>query len=125
MAGTVTVTETREDHFSVHKIDWSWLSASDGAADKASIHPFTGVIEHVEFIPGATTPTTAYDVTIVNPLGVDILNGNGADLSSAATVVKTRTGTNEMLSVSNEILTLNVSNAGDAKNGRVVLYIIG
>jgi len=126
MAGTVTVTETRDDPFGVHKIDWSWVSASDGAADKASVHAFTGLIEHVVFDPDAsgTQPTDAYDVTITVPSGVDILNGNGANLSNAATVVKTRNETANLLSVSNEIVTLNVTNAGDAKGGRVILYIV-
>ena len=126
MAGIVTVTETREDRFGVQKIDWSWVSASDGVVSQASTHAFTGLIEHVVFDPdaAATQPTDAYDITITVPSGVDILNGNGANLSNATTVVKTRNETANLLSVSNEIVTLNVSAAVDAKGGRVILYIV-
>lgn len=125
MAGTVTVAETRIKGQPVQKIDWDWLSTAAGAADLVTANVYNGILTHVVFIPdgGGTQPTDQYDVTVTNPDGVDVLNGNGANLSNAANVIKSRYETANLLAVANEPLTLNVTNAGNAKGGRVVLYI--
>lgn len=121
MAGTVTVNETT--HTSVKRIYWDWLSTAGGAADKVTVNAFDGLLERAVFIPdgGGTQPTDLYDVTITDPDGVDVLAGLGANLSNAATVVKTHA--DGLTAVSGQLLTLNVTNAGNAKGGIVILYL--
>ena len=121
MAGTVTVAETI--HTTVKKILWDWLSTAAGAADKATTLPYDGLLERAAFIPdgGGTQPTDLYDVTITDPDGLDVLNGLGANLSNAATVVKVHS--DGLTAVAGSVLTLNVTNAGNAKGGQVALYL--
>lgn len=121
MAGTVTVSETT--HTSVKRIYWDWLSTAGGAADLVTAAAYDGLLERAVFIPdgGGTQPTDLYDVTITDPDGVDVLAGLGANLSNAATVVKTHA--DGLTAVSGQLLTLNVTNAGNAKGGVVILYL--
>ena len=121
MAGTVTVTETT--YTSVKKIKWVWTSTSGGAADLVTTKAFDGLLERVAFIPdgGGTQPTDNYDITITDADGVDVLAGLGANLSNAATVVKTHA--NGLTAVAGSTLTLNVTNAGSAKGGIVIVYL--
>lgn len=120
-AQVVTLTETR--HTSVKRIMWDWLSTDAGAVVSATTYAYDGLLERVVFDPDAagTQPTNAYDVTITDPDGNDVLAGLGADLSNAATVVKTHA--NGLTAVSGQVLTLNVTNAGDAKGGIVIVYL--
>ena len=121
MAGTVTVTE--QIHTTVKRIYWDWLSTAGGAADLVTTLPYDGVLERAVFIPdgGGTQPTDLYDVTITDPDGVDVLAALGANLSNAATVVKKHS--DGLTAVAGQLLTLNVTNAGNAKGGVVILYL--
>lgn len=121
MAGTVTVTE--KTHTSVKQITWDWLSSAAGAADQATTNAFDGVLERAEFVPdaAATQPTDQYDVTVTDADGVDVLAGLGANLSNAGAVTKTHA--NGLAAVAGSKLTLNVTNAGNAKGGVVILYL--
>src|SRR5512139_1116304 len=112
-AQVVTLTETR--YTSVKRIMWDWLSTDAGAVVSATTYAYDGLLERVVFDPdaAATQPTNLYDVTITDPDGNDVLAGLGADLSNAATVVKVHS--DGLTAVSGQKLTLNVSNAGDAK----------
>lgn len=120
-AQVVTLTETR--HTSVKRIMWDWLSTDAGAVISATTYAYDGLLERVVFVPdaAATQPTNAYDVTITDPDGNDVLAGLGADLSNAATVVKVHS--NGLTAVSGQVLTLNVTNAGNAKGGVVIVYL--
>ncbi len=120
MAGTVTVAETT--HTTVKKIYWDWLSTAGGAADLITTLPYDGLIERAVFIPdgGGTQPTDQYDVTVTDSDGVDVLAGLGANLTNAATVSKTHA---DGLTAAVGKLTLNVTNAGNAKGGLVILYL--
>lgn len=121
MAGTVTVSETT--HTTVRRIYWDWLSTAGGAADLVTTVAYDGLLERAVFIPdgGATQPDPNYDVTITDPDGVDVLAGLGANLDNAATVVKTHA--DGLTAVSGQLLTLNVSGAGAANGGTVILYL--
>ena len=120
-AQIVTLSETT--HTSVKRIMWDWLSATGGAVTSATLKAYDGLLERVVFDPdaAATQPTAAYDVTITDPDGNDVLAGLGADLSNSATVVKTHA--NGLTAVSGQLLTLNVTNAGDEKGGLVIVYL--
>ena len=121
MAGTVTVAETR--HTSVKQIIWDWLSAAGGNADQATTYTYDGALISVTFEPdsGGTQPTDNYDITITDANSVDVLAGNGANLSNAASVLKTTA--DGLGAVVASALTLNVTNAGNAKGGKVYLTL--
>jgi hypothetical protein len=120
-AQVVTLTETT--HTSVKRIHWDWLSTDTGAVVSASTVAYDGLLERVVFDPDAagTQPTDQYDVTITDPDGNDVLAGLGANLTNASTVVKTHA--DGLTAVGGQILTLNVTNAGNAKGGLVIVYL--
>lgn len=107
---------------SVQKVAWAWTSSAGGAATEATSVDLHGDILGVAFIPGTSgeQPTDNYDVTITDSDGHDVLLGQGANLSNAAAVYKART---VVAGVASSILTLNVTNAGSAKTGAVILWI--
>lgn len=119
MAGTVTVVESSLGN--VHKIKWTWTSAAGGAADLVTVGNYAGRVLSLVTDPGAAAPTDNYDVTVTDPDGYDVLQGAGANRDTATT--ETAVPTAE--SVAFGTLTLNVSNAGDAKEGTATLYIQG
>lgn len=121
MAGTVTVKE--QTFSSVRKITFTWTSSAAGAADGATTLPFDGDLLAVYQIPdgGGTQPTNLYDVTVTDGDGIDVLNALGANLSNAVNTLK-RTS-DGLLPVAASILTLAVTNAGNAKGGKTILYI--
>lgn len=128
MAGTVTTTQLGSG---VVRYAIAWTSNSSGAAS-GTTDLISGTICKVEFIPGSggSQPTNAYDATLTDAGGVDILAGQGADLSNSAasSVVpgvpfKDGTTTTTSPCVIADQLTLSVTNAGDTKSGQVVLYV--
>jgi len=124
MAGTVTRTEETHLSLSVKKIKFDWLSSAGGAADDATTRKFTGVLERAVFVPdsGGTQPTNLYDVVVNDDDGNDVLMGQGANLSNAATVQALAS----VLGVFTQSkLTLAVTNGGAAKGGIVYLYFRG
>ncbi len=123
-AQEVTLTETT--HTSVKRVYWDWLCTDAGVVLSATTKTYDGLLERAVFIPdnpggGGTQPTNAYDITITDADGVDVLAGLGADTTNNATVVKTHA--NGLTAVAGSILTLNVSNAGNAKGGITILYL--
>lgn len=122
-AQVVTITEL--PYKEIKKITWDWLCTDGGAVvGSATSNYYSGILSRVEFIPdgGATAPTAAYDVTLKNDDGVDLLSGLGADRSATATETKNHTDGLGILVKSK--LTLAVTNAGNAKGGIVIAYVI-
>lgn len=122
MAGTVTVTELKQIN-GISKVQWDWLSDASGDADLATTGYYTGRVVWAAFDPdsGGTQPTNLYDVTVTDGDGYDVLNGGGANLSNAANVYKAIE--DKLGSVHYSLLTLTVSNAGNADGGIVTLLI--
>jgi hypothetical protein len=119
MAGTVTVTEER--YGSLKKIAFAWTSSAGGAADGSTSGAYNGVVERLVTVPsGSAAPTDDYDLTIVDEDGVDVLMGAGANRDAANTeqVLASSLGV-----VANDTLTVHVTNAGNAKQGTVYLYL--
>lgn len=119
----VTFTETTQGHL-VKKVKAVWVSDSDGAATGATTYTYDGLLYNFMSIPdgGGTAPTAAYDITLTDPNGVDLLQGAGADRSATAReYVNTSDG---LGTVSEEKLTLTIANAGEAKGGTVYFAII-
>lgn len=140
MAGTVTIEKqshgnTDFNRQPVTKWTFAWESDASGDADlntqEAKLGFVSGTIERVVFIPdGTDAPTTLYDVKINDEDGLDVLGGQGADLSATVAnqvqpgIPLTDGTTTSVAPVTvNNILDLVVSNAGNAKKGTVVLYL--
>jgi hypothetical protein len=119
--GTVTVAETLWD--TVKKVMFTWTSSSLGAADKQSTTPVTGGVLRVVQVPngGGTQPTDQYDVTVLDDDGTDVLTALGANISNAAVSVKT--DKDGLGAVQGSKLYLHVTNAGNAKGGKTIVYL--
>ena len=123
MAGTVTIDEANAKDWPISKITFTWLSSDGGAADGVTTFAYTGKLVRVVQIPDAagTQPTDQYDMTILDTDSADVLAGLGANISNAAI---TQTVTPVTLGcVVESKLTLGVTNAGDAKGGKTIVYI--
>ena len=122
------------------RIAFAWQSDASGNATVTSTAGTNGVrtgkvvgtIYKVGFHPGGgdVAPSANYDVKLLDEYGGDVLAGLGADLSNTSSQYKTpmvpaTDGTTEQLAPTmlSNVLTLNVSNAGNAKSGFVVLYL--
>lgn len=110
----------------VSTVTCEWTSNSSGTfTDSFKIR---GTITKANFIPdkGATAPTDQYDVTITDEYGNNILEVDGtnlgSDLSGTSNVTYSMTSDPVLcVSVAGE-LTINVSNAGASKGGKIVIY---
>lgn len=120
MAGAVVNSENT--HNSMKKLVFDWTSSAGGAADGVSVAGFDGRIVGMTTIPGSggVAPTNLYDVEVADANGHDVLLGQGADRSNANTehVVEAN-----MAGVAGSVLTLAVTNAGNAKEGVIILWI--
>jgi len=122
MAGTVTTAELNPVE-NLTKIQFDWLSDANGDATADTTKVYTGEIILAVFEPdsGGTQPTDQYDVEVTDADGYDVLNVQGANCSNAANAIKTKE--DKLGAVVGSILSLAVSNAGNAKGGIVTLII--
>ena len=103
-----------------------WLSSSTGICT-AVLSDVYGQIQRVTINPGVTSPTAAYDMTLADADGWDVLGGQGADLSSTVTtsvaccVGSSTVGLVPVAACGN--LTLAITNAGASKVGAIRLYL--
>ena len=118
MAGTVVTTE--QTFGSVKLVKFAWTSSAGGAADATTSGVFDGEVILLATDPGATAPTTLYDVAVNDANSIDVLAGGGADRS--ATVNEYVQGSS-LGAVATSALTLAVTNAGNAKVGTAYVYI--
>ena len=119
---TGTVTTVEITHTSIKQVQWDWLSTAGGAAGDTTTSYYNGRVISAVFEPdgGGTQPTDLYDVVVNDADGYDVLAGQGANLSNAATVYKVEAN---LGAAGESKLTLSVTNAGNAKGGKVTLYI--
>ncbi len=120
----MTVTATEDHHIGLSKIKLVVTSDSAGAASGSTTYTYTGQLWQFVVVPDSSTtqPTNAFDITLKDADGIDLLNGLGTDLSNAANTVKFKT--DGLLSVSSSALTLAVAAAGDAKGFTMYVHII-
>jgi hypothetical protein len=118
MAGTVTTTE--EVYGPVNKITFDWLSDASGDATATTTGGHNGELIRAVFVPDTSTtaPSDQYDVTLSDGQSVDLLAGQGVNLSNVNTVVVV----DDLIPLAGNKLTLTVANAGNAKGGVVYLY---
>src|SRR5688500_9373489 len=103
----------------------AWVSHTDGSVNN-SLGKFVGEIVRVTFDPdsGGTQPSDQYDATITDSAGVDILGGQGANLSNVTSTqvcpgvpLKDGTTTSVVPCCVNDTLTLVIAAAGSGKGG--------
>lgn len=134
MAGTVTQSSTynpARPQQAINRIVLAWTSDASGNVSGTPSTVITGTILKVTFIPSeSVAPTANYDVTLLDDAGIDVLAGQGANLSATAETsvcpgVPLRDGTTTSVvpCVVSEALNLVVANAGNAKSGQVVLFV--
>ncbi len=118
MAGTVTIAE--QTHRSLKRIKWSWTSTAGGDADGTTTGVYSGEVLTLVTDPGAAAPSANYDITVTDADSIDVLAGAGANRHTSTTeyVLAASLG-----GAVDSALTLNVTNAGNAKQGDVYLYI--
>ena len=127
--GTATFTYT--EHATVNKMSIDWTASSSGIVPATASKIISGELLRCVFVPdsGGTAPTNNYDMTIVDSESVDVLSGNGANLSS--TVTKSIVPCEEMLSGGSSgvakfaimsALTISASNCGASNGGNVHIY---
>jgi hypothetical protein len=124
MADYGTVVLTEETFGTVKKITCAWTSENGGGdagkAGKTTTNAYSGEVIRLVTDPGSTAPTDNYDVYVYDEDGMDVLMGAGVDRDTADTeqVLASSLGC-----VANDKLTFYVENAGDAKVGKIYLYI--
>lgn len=119
MAGTVVTTEVT--YPSTKKVKFAWTSDASGDADGSTTAVFSGKIVQVTTVPsGVAAPTDNYDVEVRDADGVDLLAGAGANRDEANTEHITSASVGAVCA---SALTLVVSNAGNATQGTVYVYI--
>lgn len=137
MAGSVTMTSNEvAGSGGVTKYSLAWVSDAAGAVSGNAVALKPGTIIAVEFVPdsGGTQPTDLYDVTsLADAEGVNMFD-DGAGASIGANLSNTTAshkvpfiGGGSVTYVRHWLqggsYTLNVSNAGNAKGGTVVIFV--
>lgn len=112
MAGTITVAE--HELGTIKKLVITCTAdAADGSFPDTVLPAIEGRLLHLETNPGATAPTTLYDITLVNQNGIDVLQGVGANRhttnSERANIVYAGTIDHPYVTHS-DVLTLNIDN---------------
>jgi hypothetical protein len=118
------------------RVEIDWETDQAGEITKV-LDPLAGILRGVAFRPGAAggqnAPENTYDVTILDQEGVDLLAGQGANLSNTTATrvapgVPFKDGTTTSIAhpVVDGALTLvltNGTNNGTKRQGRIVLYL--
>lgn len=119
MAGTVTQTPSGGN---IQLLKFDWLS--DGSGDvsaTSSTGKYTGCILAVLLVPdgSTTTPSDQYDITLTDSNSIDLLSGQGANLSNVNNVLVN----SGLLPLVHDTISLTVAHAGSAKGGLVYIWI--
>ena len=124
MAGSAVIQEIT--HTVIQRIRWTWTSDAAGAVNGTLTGKRNWAGQPVAFRtdPGAAAPTDNYDVEIRDADGVDILNtlGGNRDTITTETVFSNFAGA-ALLPICDSTLELVISNAGNAKEGVIWLWI--
>lgn len=112
---------TATTHTSVKLVKFAWTSDDTlGTASGTTTKYYTGKILGLATDPGSPAPDPDYDITITDSNSLDVLIGSGADRSDTAIEYVKEA---DLCAVVESQLTLNVSNAGNSKQGVVYLFI--
>ncbi len=115
-AGSVVITEKK--HPSVQLITFAWTSDAAGnvSGQAATSFRYTGQVLELVTVPGPSV--SGYTITIVDSNSIDLL----AKLSARDTTL-TQYVVSGLGAVSDDVLTISVTGAGNAKTGTAYLWI--
>lgn len=119
-AGSMTITETTVGTVKKIKAAWTTGSAGEGISGtttKVYSGRFIGLIA----VPGGTTPSDNYTITVKDADAVDLCLGAATGNQKAAST--TFTAEASMAGVAMSTLTLAISSAGNSKTGTTYLLI--
>lgn len=99
-----------------------WVSESTTEVGSYTIDGIGGTLEYAAFEPGdgGSAPTNLYDAVLTDDMGVDMLAGYGANLSSTTSTAITAGRFGIYI---RSPLTMSITNAGAANGGRFRLLI--
>lgn len=141
--GSITETKLVPSHlpkWEMHKITLDWLSDSSGDVNGINTtYPLDGLIYRVVTIPdtaaSGTAPDSLYDIVLLDDDDVDVLNGAGADEPNTTGSYNqfcpiiydddndSDVDPNYVVPIAvHGMLELQVSNAGNANGGKVIIY---
>lgn len=123
MAAVGTATHTASNlGGGVMKHSIAWTSDASGNVSGNAFAAGRGWVLAAKFVPsgGGTAPTNLYDIVVNDANSVDVARGAGANLSATVASISAAP---EIAFFEGGTLDINVSNAGNAKQGTVVLYI--
>ena len=108
------VTKTEEIYGTVKKVKFAITSHTDGTAASETTSAYSGEVLRVVVIPasGGDQPTDLFDVEVQDEDGYDIVAGQGANLSNAATT----TIVSSLGAIANDKMTVSATNMGNTKN---------
>jgi len=128
MAGTVACKRLGGPGCGASGVELTWVS--DASGDATGSVAVSGRIAGVEFTPGTggSVPTDNYDVTLSTDNGIDVLGGQGANLSQTTATHTQLVCTVGALTFPVEravigVLDLVVDNAGDTKSGTITVFL--
>lgn len=104
------------------KYSIAWTCDASGIVSGNPVDVRRGLIRQVKFIPaaGGVAPTDLYDLTFLDADSADVLVGNGANLS--ATVASWYSPANPVYHEAGAMTPV-IANAGNAKQGTIVLIV--
>lgn len=125
--GSATITETVYTSIKLVKFDWVTGSSSqtDDCTDYTVNKDYDGEVLGFIAIPDSTAiPSANYDIAIEDKNSIDILSGEGANLTTDATdYILPKSSSYQLGAVAGSSLTLKVTSAGTEKKGVCYLYI--
>lgn len=126
-----SLTQTDKTQYTIKKTNLDWLANSSGVLSDGAVTKIHGEILRVTFSPdgGSTQPDDNYDVTLKDTETLDVLAGQGANLSESVVSnicpgvpMKDGTTTSVRPMVVTGALTLAVSGAGSLNAGNIDIY---
>lgn len=135
MAGSISVA-TREVTNNILKYSVTWTSDASGDVNGTEFDMIVGTIVSVEFVPGTggVTPTTLYDVDLLDEENVTMFDdGSGTSIGSnlSATDASHKVPLVGLVGVTiyrrwhhGGPVELRVANAGNAKQGTVNIFVM-
>lgn len=122
-AGTVTITQIPTGLSSQIYYALAWTSDASGNVSGTTVPVGRGRVVQAKTIPGTggVQPSNGYTVTLKDNDGVDRLGGIGAGQSNASAAILRPTET--LFDAEAPTLELQVSGAGNAKQGTVIVVV--
>jgi hypothetical protein len=120
MAGSVEI--SYNDHETVKYVQWDWTSDGSGDVSGTDTKVIAGVPLRFATNPSATAPSANYDVVVNDADGIDLAAGNLANRHTSTSEQFIPGGDADPGAAFNGALSLVVSNAGDSKIGKLVMY---